>query len=283
MRSLLSFLGALLCTGATLLAQGTATPTALGAIKLLPKGEAQRIARIEAREGTPDPSRWHILVHDPEEKTGVREYVIAGDEIVASRNVSQFTESLKESDVIGAEAIRIDSDKVSKLAQQYALANSAGVAAMDYELLREGEGAAPLWKVTCFNEEGKTVGSLVVTASKGTVVSHEGFPIQPAASQEKLAVQADPLVGETEAAETGSTATATVVAAGAGAAAAGAVATKAATTTKPVATPKKKTTSTTQTKRRSNDDDDAPRRRGFGRRVGGKLQKFFTGRDTISR
>lgn len=241
------------------------------------------MARIEAREGKPTPGRWHVLVHDPKEASGVHEYVIAGDEIVASRNVSQFAETLKESDVVGAEAIRIDSDQASKLAQQYALANNATVAAMDYELMREGDDAAPLWKISCMDEVGKTVGTLVLTASKGTVVSHDGFPIEPTATQEKLAVEAPELVGDGEkaAAEEMAVATTATGAATAGTASSGI------TAEKPAATPvpkKKKTSTTTKARSRSDeDDDDRPRAPRFFRRAGGKLQKFFTGKDTISR
>ena len=37
----------------------------------------------------------------------------------------------------------------------------------------------PLWNVTCLDEEGKELGHLVVSAGKGTVVSHEGFAAEP--------------------------------------------------------------------------------------------------------
>lgn len=280
MRSLLPVLGALLCAGATLLAQAPATPTALEALKLVPKDEAGRLARIEARDGKPAPDRWHFLVHDPEEPTGVREYVIAGDEIVATRSVSQFVEALKEADIIGAEAIRIDSDKASKLAQQYALASNATVAAMDYALIREGDGAAPLWKITCLDESGTAVGSLVVTASKGTIVSHDGFPIEPAEGQEKLTVEATEIVGDGKSDETGAMGTAATAAAAGAAVTKAATASSGATADQPAATPKKKTS----TKKKRNSDDDRPRGAPrFFRRAGGKLQKFFTGRDTISR
>src|SRR5688500_8454019 len=52
--------------------------TALGAIKALPRGEWKKIARIEARDGTPTPERWHIIVHDPKDENGLHEYVVAG-------------------------------------------------------------------------------------------------------------------------------------------------------------------------------------------------------------
>ncbi|MHA3771389.1 hypothetical protein ACXR0O_07620 [Verrucomicrobiota bacterium sgz303538] len=279
MRLFLPVYGALLCAGAAALAQDPTTPTALGALKLLPKGEAQRLARIEAKEGKPAPERWHILVQDPKEQTGVHEYVIAGDELVASRSVSQFAESLKEADIIGSDVIKIDSDKVSKIAQQYALANNVTVATMNYELLREGDGAAPLWKISCMDETGKSVGAVVVTASKGTVVSHDGFPIVPATTvaSQKLVAEADAAVGDAEpdasAEIADETAPATVPVT--------ATTKNDSTADKPASTPKKKTA--TRSRSHRSDDDDNDGRPSFFRRAGGKLQRFFTGKDTISR
>jgi hypothetical protein len=275
MRSLLPVFGALLCAGASVFALETTKPTALEAIKLLPKGEAQRVARIEARDGKPVPDRWHILVHDPSENTGVREYIIAGDEIVASRNASQFAEALEESDIIGTETIRIDSDKASKLAQQYAFANNSAVAAINYELIREGMGAAPLWKINCLDESGMPVGSLVLTATKGTVVSHEGFPIEPVASTEKLTVEADTVVGDASSAEMSDTADNPPTGGQSKAAA-----TSGATAQKTSTAPKKKTSTNSRSRESGDSAEGSPR---FFRRAGGKLQRFFTGRDTISR
>src|SRR5438128_1729550 len=79
--------------------------TALSAIKLLPKGDLKRIARIEAREGNPTPERWYILVHNPSDESGLHEYVVAGGEVVASRALSQFAEGLKPEEVIGNEGL----------------------------------------------------------------------------------------------------------------------------------------------------------------------------------
>lgn len=176
--------------------------TALAALKLLPKAQAKNVARMEAREGTPAPERWHILVHDHEAENGLREYVVAAGEIVASRQVSQFAESLTPEDVIGAEAVKIDSDRAAKLAQQYALANGATVAAIGYELRKDGADAAPLWRVSCFDEAGAELGSISLTAGKGKVVAHDGFPIEPAlprtAKREPLKTQSAPQIATAE-------------------------------------------------------------------------------------
>ena len=172
-----TFFSLLLC--ARLGAETEPANSALAALRLLPRGEAKRLARIEARDGTPAPERWYFIVHDPKAETGVHEYVVAGGEIVASRDVSQFAESLRPEDVFGGDALKINSDRAAKLAQQYAFANNMTVAAMQYELKKEGAAAVPLWHVTCLDDAGKELGHLVISAGKGTVVSHEGFAAEP--------------------------------------------------------------------------------------------------------
>jgi hypothetical protein len=158
--------------------------SALQALKLLPPGAAGRLARIEAHEGQPLPERWHLLVHDPKEENGLHEYVVAGGEVVASRAISQFAESLAAEDVFG-EAVKIDSDRAAKLAQQFAQANKLTFASLNFELKKAGEGAVPLWKVTCVGSDGKPFGHVVLTATRGTVVAHDGFPAEPPAMLEK--------------------------------------------------------------------------------------------------
>lgn len=153
--------------------------TALQALKLLPKDAWARLARVEAFEGGPAPERWHILVHDTREENGLHEYVVANGEVVASRAVSQFAEELKPDDIIGSEAVKIDSDKAANIARSYAEANNVVMASCNYELKKDGEGAVPLWRVTALDSKGEELGQISVTASKGNVVRHEGFVNEP--------------------------------------------------------------------------------------------------------
>jgi hypothetical protein len=174
----------LLLATASLFAASGNLGSAFDAVRQLPRGEAKKLARIEARDGTPVPERWHFIVHDPKEETGVHEYVVAGGEVVASRSVSQFAESVREQDVFGLGPLRIDSDRVAKLAQDYAFANNVTIASLNYALKKEGADAVPLWNVACLDETGKDIGHLVVSAGKGNVVSHEGFELVPAVEQQ---------------------------------------------------------------------------------------------------
>lgn len=173
-----TFLGLLASAGMCLAAADPAA-SVLNAIKQLPRGEAKKIALIEAREGTPYPERWYILVNDPKDENGVHEYVVANGEVVASRNVSQFAESLKPTDVFGNSTLKIDVDKLANLVSQYAEANNVTIAKLNYALKKEGADATPLWNVTCLDENGKEVAHIVVSAGKGNVISHDGFTAEP--------------------------------------------------------------------------------------------------------
>lgn len=153
--------------------------TALDALRLLPKGEAKKLARIEAREGAPEPERWHLLTYDEQSETGLREYVVAAGEVVASRQLSQFAESVQSEEVFGGEAVKFDSDRAAQVAQLYAAANQAAVATIHYQLRKAGSDAVPLWTLICLDPAGRELGRIVVSATKGSVIAHDGFPVDP--------------------------------------------------------------------------------------------------------
>jgi hypothetical protein len=178
MRTTLSIFVAL----AALLAPAVGAPntlTALQAVKLLPKDAWARLARVEAFDGAPVPERWHILVHDTREENGLHEYVIANGELVASRAISQFAEDLKADDIIGNDAVKVDSEHAANLAEAYADANKVAFATYNYELKKDGDGATPVWKVTCVDAKGDEVGKISISASKGNVLKREGFAVEP--------------------------------------------------------------------------------------------------------
>lgn len=154
-------------------------PTALDALKVLPKNAPSQVAIMEAFEGQPMPERWYILLYDPKEENGIHEYVVANGELIASRAVSQFAETLTSGQVLGAGVVKVDSDRVAKIAQEFAQANSVNVSTFNYELKKIGAEAVPLWRVTCLGLKGELLGTLVITATRGTVVSHDGFATEP--------------------------------------------------------------------------------------------------------
>ena len=163
-------------------AQGS---SALSALKLLPKDAAKRLARIEAREGAPWPERWYFLVHDPAAPLGLREFVVAEGAVKASRTLSQFGDTLKAEDVIGADAVKFDSDAVAALAGRFTMANGTRLGSINYELGKYGDNAAPAWRATVMNDKGDPLGILIILAKTGAVERHDGFdnpPVEPTAA-----------------------------------------------------------------------------------------------------
>ncbi len=154
---------------------------ALAALKLIPSEAAKRLVAIEAREGAPVPERWYLLVNDPAEQRGLREFVVADGKVVTSRVLSQFADSLRPADVIGGDAVKIDSTQVAKLAGAFADANGVKVGMLNYTLGRDATAGVPVWRVTVLDPAGDQVGLIMVNAVKGAVLRSDGFETTPAA------------------------------------------------------------------------------------------------------
>jgi hypothetical protein len=161
--------------------------TALDALKLLPKETAKRLARIEARDAAAIPERWYFIVHDPVLPRGMREFVVAGGKVVASRELSQFAESVSAPDVIGGDAVKIDSDCVARLADLFAEANGSRVGSLNFELAKDVTANAPVWRATVLDAAGDQLGVVTVHAVKGEILGHDGLQNEPSAELLKAA------------------------------------------------------------------------------------------------
>lgn len=265
-------LASLLIVAPVLCASAADQISALAASQALSKTQQRSIARLSARSGKPSPEAWTIAVYDSKAPKGVRELTVASGTILSSKTKSDLALKLGKTDVVGVDSLRIDSDQVAELTAGYASANQLVPAAFDYDLRKEGEDAAPLWTVIAYDEAGTRLGTIVVAANSGAVISHEGFVQAP---EEK------DLTAEVAGAETAAPAP-TEEAAPADEPAETEKPEKAATTK--TSSPKKKTASSSSRSSSDSSAESGVRRvpRTF-RRVGGHLQKFFTGKNTIGR
>jgi len=260
-------LATLLVISSAICADAADQISALAASQALSKIQQRSMARLSARAGKPSPEAWTIVVYDAKAPKGVRELTVSSGTIIASKTKSDLALKLEKKDVIGPEGLRIDSDQVAELTAGYASANQLVPASFDYDLRKEGEDAAPLWTVTALDEAGNRLGTMVVAANSGAVISHEGFAQAPE--------QRD-LTGEVAAADPSPE--------------------PAMDSEKPNepdnsgeapeknSSPKKKTASSPSSSSSSSSVESTARKvpRTF-RRVGGHLQKFFTGKNTIGR
>jgi hypothetical protein len=195
MRILAASLSLLVLAGASARAASAFT-----ALQLLSTDQARNVAVIAGRDGTPEPERWHFLVHDAKSENGLREVVVTGANKTADRTISQFAESLTAGDVINPDAMKVDSSQVAQLARDFGAVNNFSVSAMHFELRKSGPEAVPLWTVTCLDVSGTELGKLIVSATRGTVILHPGFTKEPAVNPAMMAARATPAplgVGET--------------------------------------------------------------------------------------
>jgi hypothetical protein len=213
----------------TLAAQAEPT-SARQAAAAVPKLQQKFIARLSGKDGRPVPAVWTILAHDAKAETGLREYTVTAGTVVATRGISDLVDKLTAAEVIGLASLKLDSPQLAELAFAYGDANGVPIAALDYDLRKEGEDAAPLWRITARDAKGAPFGELVVAAHTGVVISHEGFRLAPTPPDLQGAIASAP--------------------------------------------PK------SATRRAAVEEKEKP---GVHRRIGGKLQKFFTGKDTISK
>jgi hypothetical protein len=153
--------------------------TALTALKALPKNVAGKVLRIEAQNGRPEPETWRLTVRDSEAEFGLREYVVHGGQVVGDAESSPPPAHPLDPEAVIGPSVKLDSDKVTALALEYALANGVVVGSMNHELQKQAVKRPAEWKITCFSEDGAEAGSLVFSASKGAVLSRSGFPLDP--------------------------------------------------------------------------------------------------------
>ncbi len=151
--------------------------TALGALALLPKDVATRVARIEGPEGRPFPDRWYVLAHEPAFPAGLREFVISEGKVVANRALSQFADRVSAEDVVGSTVVKLNSPEAAGIAAQFALHNGQLLGVIRYELLKID--SAPAWRLTCRGQDGSLLGSIVLNATSGSVLSFDGFAKSP--------------------------------------------------------------------------------------------------------
>ena len=166
--------------------------TAIGALNLLGKDAAAQVARIEGRDGHPFPDRWYILVHDSSHQRGLREFVFSAGKLVTGRNLSQFADSLSANDVVGASEIKVNSDKAAAIAAQFAAHNNARLGTIQYELFKSTTPPAPVWRLTCHGVEGESLGTIVLHATKGSLLSFQGFAKSPIVPETIAVVETTP-------------------------------------------------------------------------------------------
>jgi hypothetical protein len=118
--------------------------------------------------------------------------VVSAGKLVGGRTLSQFADSVTADEVIGASAIKVNSDQAAGVAAQFAVHNNARLGTVQYELLKSSSPPAPVWRLTCHGAEGESLGTIVLHATKGSLLGFQGFAKSPIVPETIVAAEPPP-------------------------------------------------------------------------------------------
>ncbi len=143
------------------------------------KGDAVLDQLIEARgeSGTPQPQSWTIVMIDSTARGGVREFVIADGAIRSERTPVRGYSGQAGLPPINFSRLNLDSDGAFTVAEKEATGERVGFNTVDYTLSTDLSTGSPQWVVRLFDYMGAPVGTLEVSAENGKLV--QGLRIDP--------------------------------------------------------------------------------------------------------
>ena len=130
-----------------------------------------RVIEVKGRNGAPQPEKWVVVLDDPIARGGVREIEVANRRIVSERTPVKTYSGSSEGIVMNFQKLNLDSDGAFTLAEQQARNARIGFHAVDYVLRCEESNAAPTWVLQLLDEKQRNIGSIVISADNGAVLS----------------------------------------------------------------------------------------------------------------
>lgn len=128
-----------------------------------------RVIEVQGTSGIPQPEVWKIVIDDPSARAGVRELQVAGKRVKSERTPTRGYSGAPAP--MDFNRLNLDSEGAFSIANEEATKARVGFDSASYAL-RAGEGgAAPRWKLELLDQGGREVGSLLIAADTGTVIS----------------------------------------------------------------------------------------------------------------
>jgi len=153
-------------------------------------GALQHLVEVQGDGGQPQPRSWTILMSDDAARGGVREFVVAGGEIVSERTpVRGYGTTRDPAASLNFSRLNVDSDSAFRVADKQARSAKVGFNAVDYKLRTDAATGAPIWEMHLFDYMGAPVGTIEVSAESGATL--HALRLDPDA-REKPVAQATP-------------------------------------------------------------------------------------------
>jgi len=133
--------------------------------------EAMRqVVQVEGDYGQTQPSSWTIYLSDPLARGGVREVVVQKNQISSERTPVRGFGWVRELEPLDFSRLNLDSDGAFKVANKEAIDRRVGFDSINYELLSDESSGSPIWDLTLYNNLGKLVGRIRISAENGKIV-----------------------------------------------------------------------------------------------------------------
>lgn len=135
------------------------------------RADLERVVGVTGINGQDQPKRWLVLMKDVSVKNLMHEYAMEKSKVVGERHFSLTTEQKLPSVVLPLTQLNIDSDKAFKTANQAANSGRVGFDSISYLLRIHSSNSPPVWTLTLTDQQKKTVGTLLISASTGKLLS----------------------------------------------------------------------------------------------------------------
>jgi len=152
---------------------------ALENLRGLPPEFQNGVLKVSADNCEPDPERWYIAAKSANKDGGYHNFEMASGQILSNKAALGLFQSMGSNKPLSLGKIQFDSRDAFDLAQRYANANSKTIASASMALTQQGEGAAPIWSVWCYAQNGTYFGQMQFLATDGAVISNDAFPKKP--------------------------------------------------------------------------------------------------------
>jgi len=155
--------------------------TAYQALRLIgserDKEHLNHVIELKGRSGAPQPEQWVVLIDDPMARGGLRELEVAGGRITSERTPVSTYGGTGPQPVMNFSRLNLDSQGAFTVAEGEALKARVGFDSIDYFLRQDEKSGAPVWVLQLLDGQKHAVGSLTIAADTGNVIQRSFEPV----------------------------------------------------------------------------------------------------------
>lgn len=148
----------------------SAQGTLLNAVQALPAADRDRVFRVSADNGQPDPGQWYFTVRG---NGGLRSITVQNQEIIGDKRTLDLRTLVTDPAPINFGRVTVDSPGAWAAAEKYVAGKGRKLGTVSYVLEQKGSAATPVWSVWSYDPAGSYIGLITLSAATGEILSSE--------------------------------------------------------------------------------------------------------------